>query len=253
MVRVKWAVLVLFLVPVAGWSCEPILPLAQLLGGSSAIGPLMWQQSLGWLAAAVAVKSIAFAFFEKRISWGRALGLMLIANILSTIPGVLLAGLAGSINLGLLAIPLVYILGIMVARRVSPILSKSKRRWISGAPIALAFTLFYILSVVIYLLAQETMERHNYRTYWALQFSFVIMVASMGILISSALEEYAIGQLSRKCNPDLFFYAPVIRANYITLGLVLIVAAIQMIPRRWHAPHFLVSYFQGLLAVCGLG
>src|ERR1044071_10113938 len=98
--RFIWVVLALLLLPLTCWSCEPIVPLAQLLGGSSAAGPLMWEQSLGWLAAAVAVKSIAFAFFEKRISWRRALGFMLLANILSTIPGVLLAVLAGSIEIG---------------------------------------------------------------------------------------------------------------------------------------------------------
>src|SRR5689334_8690233 len=94
----------LILLPVSGWCCEPILPLTQLLGGSNALGPLMWEQSLLWLAAAVAVKSVAFAVFEKRMRWHHALGIMLLANLLSTVPGLLLAVLAGSMSASLLAI-----------------------------------------------------------------------------------------------------------------------------------------------------
>jgi len=48
----------------------------------------------------------------------------------------------------------------------------------------------------------------------------------------------------RKAQAQVSFYTSVIRANYITLGLVLLVAAGHMLPRRLHAPHFLVSWFE---------
>jgi len=235
-------VAVLILLPMSGWCCEPILPLAQLLGGSSALGPLMWKQSFLWLAAAVVVKSVAFAVFEKRMRWHHALGIMLLANLLSTVPGLLLAVLAGSMSASLLAIPLVYLFGVLISRHVSPILSIGKKPWFQAGPLAMAFTVFYVLSVAFYIGAQEILIARSYAYYWLLQFTFIVLVASMGIVISSALEEYAIGRLSAKRYPNQFFYAPVIRANYITLALILLVAAIQMLPARLRSPHFLVFY-----------
>src|SRR5260221_6885093 len=79
--RIQLLVLLSVIVPISAWSCEPILPLAQLLSGSSAIGALMWRQSLLWLVAAVAVKSVAFAFFERKFLWWEALYLMFLANV----------------------------------------------------------------------------------------------------------------------------------------------------------------------------
>ncbi len=48
-----------------------------------------------------------------------------------------------------------------------------------------------------------------------------------------------IWRLARTKHGDLAYYASVFRANYITLGVTLLVAALQMLPRRWHAPQFL--------------
>src|SRR4051812_19181064 len=97
----------ILLAPMTVWSCEPILPLAQLLGGSTALGPLMWEQSVAWLSAAIAVKSISFACFEKRIPWQRALFFMLLANLLSTIPGMLVAMFTAASGSVILALPVI--------------------------------------------------------------------------------------------------------------------------------------------------
>jgi len=60
-------------------ACEPILPLAQLLAGSSALGPVLLTRSLVWLLAAIAIKCLAFTCFEKRLSWGKAAWFMFVA------------------------------------------------------------------------------------------------------------------------------------------------------------------------------
>jgi len=83
-------VLAAFAIPNSGFSCEPILPLAQLLGGSSFAGPMMLTKSLVWLFVAVAIKCFAFVFLERRLSWPKAILFMLVANVLSTIPASLL-------------------------------------------------------------------------------------------------------------------------------------------------------------------
>ena len=42
------------------------------------------------------------------------------------------------------------------------------------------------------------------------------------------------------------------RANYITLVFVLVVAAVQILPKRLANAHFLASWLHSLLAVFGL-
>jgi hypothetical protein len=58
----KLALVFVLTLPMTGWSCEPIIPLYQLLSGSSFVGPLLAIHSLGWLAAAALIKSVAFVF-----------------------------------------------------------------------------------------------------------------------------------------------------------------------------------------------
>src|SRR5688572_14216902 len=116
--------------PLAVAACEPIVPLVQLLSGSSLVGPLLFSQSILWLAAAVSVKCGAFVFFERRLPWQNAVLFMLLANVLSTIPGVLLAAFAGSISGMILAVPLVCVLGMMVGRRIALGMGPNKKSWV---------------------------------------------------------------------------------------------------------------------------
>jgi hypothetical protein len=37
-----------------------------------------------------------------------------------------------------------------------------------------------------------------------------------------------------------------VRANYVTLGLALLVAALKVLPQRLRAPHFIVSWLHSL-------
>ena len=86
------------------------------------------------------------------------------------------------------------------------------------------------------------MDRSAYGEYWILKFAFVTLAASMGMAISTILEEYVIARISHKKHPTESFFVPVWRANYITLGIVLLVAAIQILPQRLHSAHFLAAW-----------
>src|SRR5205823_3867787 len=97
-----------------------------------------------------------------------------------------------------------------------------------------------------------TLDSREFATYWALRLIFAGLAVSLGMAISAVLEEYAIAKLARKARGQLSFYTAVIRANYITLGLVLLVAAVQMLPKRLSAPHFLVSWIETVSHILGL-
>lgn len=72
-------------------ACEPILPFIKVVGG-----PGLLTSSWIVLLAAVAIKSVIFAFLQRRLSVPHAIGLMVAANIVTTIVGVIVAALIGS-------------------------------------------------------------------------------------------------------------------------------------------------------------
>lgn len=250
--RMRPRVLIIGLVaiPLSSWSCEPIVPLVQLLSGSSVVGALLFYQSVFWLAAAVALKSGAFAFFERRLPWRKAVLFMLLANVVSTIPGVLLAMFAGSMSAAFLAVPLVSILGAFIGRRIAQGLPPDQKKpWINGWTVTLSFIAFFVLSVITFQSTQEALSTRNYAMHWLFKFLFVTAVAITGIVISAALEESVVAKLAEKSHGKAFFYRSVVRANYVTLALVLLVAAIQILPQRLKSPHFLASWLQSFMGM----
>ncbi len=250
--HVQWLILLIVLAsPLTGWGCEPILPLGTLLMGSTLVGPGVLTQSLFWLAAAVAIKCAALVLLERRLPWANAVWFMLLANVLSTITGVLVATSAGSVAGSMLALPVVFALGWVAQRRLPLLLKPGQRPWVAGGKAMLAFVAFFYVSVLMYMLAQGALERRSFGDYWLCKFLFVTMVACTGILISTVLEECAIARLSRKSLGKISFYPSVLRANYVTLAVVLFVAAMEMLPKRLNAPHFIVSWLQSLSVALG--
>ena len=242
--KVVTMVLLLAFGEMPGQSCEPILPLVQLLGGGTLAGPMLLTQSLVWLGLAVALKCAAFAAMEQRLPWKKAVWWMLLANAFSTIPGLLVAVFAGSLSGILFALAIVYGIGWMVRRRVTLLAGPHPPLWISGGGAALLFTAFFFVSILMFELAQGALAGRNFATYWALKFLFVTLVAGTGMLISAVLEEYVIARLARNSFGKLAFFTPVLRANYLMLTALLLVAALQTLPERVKSPHWIVSWRQ---------
>jgi hypothetical protein len=228
--------------PSHSFGCEPILPLAALLAGSSAGGAFFITQSLWLLVAAIAIKSISFALLEHRLPRKKAILYMLIGNLLSTIPGALIAAFTASVAAFFLAVPIIVWLGILVGRRLASIFG-NQRSWLNAGTASAAFIIFFFLSVGLFELAGNALESQHFGTYWAIKFLFVTLVAVTGIAISGVLEEYVIARCAKN-SPAASFYTSVFRANYITLGLVLLFAAIRILPGRLHAPHFIVTWIE---------
>jgi hypothetical protein len=225
--------------PVAVDACEPIIPLTQLMSGSNAVGPALIMKSAIWLAVAVVLKSTAFVLFERRLSWRTAFLFMLAANILSTIPSILTSVFAGSI--AFLALPIIFVMGFLAQRRLTALRVNSgdpnpRLQWVS-----FAFTLTYFASLIMFYMASDVADPQHAVQYWLLKLMFTTSAVLLGLTISAVLEEYAIARLAAKSVGQSSFYTSVIRANYVTLGFVLLVAAIQTLPRRLHSPGFLIS------------
>lgn len=247
--RVRWNLKRGFLIaavlaggPVTGHCCEPIVPLFHLLSGASLAGPAMLTGSLWWLAAAVAIKCAAFVFFEKRLNRPRAAGFMLVANAVSTIPGVLLAAFTSSIGGFFFALPMVAGLGWLVQWRLRDLPSVGRWPWVSSGGALVGFVAFFILSVGLFAAAQGAIDGGSHGGYWLYKFLFVTLVATTGIVISMVLEESVIAWLARNSAGRISLISSVMRANYVTLGVVLLVVAVQILPRRLQSPGFLALW-----------
>ena len=237
-------------IPSGAFACEPILPLTQLMSGANAAGPWFLLQSLTWLVIAIVIKCASFVLLERRLHRTQAASLMLKANVLSTIPGLLAATLAGAATL--LALPLIFGLGMLAQKRLSSLALQSQKRRFTGRGVASAFTAAFFLSVAMFYLAGGALDNDRFSAYWILKLLFATIAVSVGMMISTVLEEYAIARLACKTSGKLSFYTSVIRANYITLGLVLLVAALQILPKRLAAPHFIVSWLHNISTLLGL-
>jgi hypothetical protein len=239
--------------PLSGSCCEPILPLFQLLTGASLAGLAGLTQSLVWLLIAIAIKCGAFVFLERRLTWKHAVLFMILANVVSTIPGVVIAALASSgTEVGLfLSLPLVFGLGWMVQRRVAGLSPAARPFRISGGAAMAFFLVVVVASTILFVVAESALYGNSYASYWVLKFIFVAAAAFTGIVISAVLEECVVGQLSLKSVGNISFYPSVFRANYITLGAVLLVAAIKILPQRLQSPHFITSWLDAILSAVG--
>ena len=237
--------------PIASQACEPIVPLYQLMSGSTLAGPAIITDSFWWLLGAVLIKTLAFVWFEKSLSPMRGAAYMLAANVISTIPGVLLAALTSSIGAFFFALLLVAALGAMWNKRLARLPQDTRSPWLSGYAAPLWFILLFVLSIILYEFAGTAVGNRNFGTYWVLKFAFVTMVAMSGIIISAVLEECVIANITSKTKPAANYFTAVFRANYITLGIVLFFAAMQMLPKRLHSPGFLATWLDFIIAKVG--
>lgn len=222
--------------------CEPIVPMFQLLAGSSMAGAPLLTYSALWLAVAVILKSAVFAYLEPRIPRKQAAGWMFTGNIISTIPGVFTAFSAGMPMLILPTFPAMFFLGWVVKRRMDRLGVPTDRR-ISGVAVATYFCVAYLVSLFLCAGGIAMAEGKTVQpAYWAIKLLYVTLLAVTGLLMSSLLEEAVIARLARPTLGNTSFFHSVVRANYVTLGFILLVAAIKILPSRWNSPNFLVPY-----------
>ena len=217
-------------------ACEPILPLGRLL-----MGPNFFAQSLLWLAIAVSVKAGAFILLERTLRWHQALLFMLLANVVTSLVGVVVWAAVASSALTLFALPFVYLLSIAPSRRVIQFSSSERMRRMNPFALAACFPVALVATIVLFYCAESVLVDRNYVAYWSLKFLFVTLSLGVGIGLTTLWEEWIVARCARKLAPAQAFFASVGRANYITFGLVLLGAAFTMLPQRLHSPGFIAG------------
>lgn len=235
--RGKWIFLVLSLFPFTAHACEPVMQLGMIWTGASIYA---WMS----LGATVVFKCVAFAFLERRLSWLDAFGYMLAANAYSSLIGIMM-GIVTAIPLFIVfAAPLVFFASLIPAKRVQKLGNWPWTERFKPAHLAGAMAVLVLVSTVLFVLSANLVDAHKPVLYWPLKFGYVTAGMVMGILLTSLWEEQIIGRF--KPGPGGFF-PNVLRANYLIFGVVVLVLAIRILPKRLGSPEFL-AWFEAVLA-----
>jgi hypothetical protein len=217
-------------------ACEPILPFIKVVGGPGII-----TSSVIILLAAVALKSIVFSLLQKRLSFVRALLLMLAGNVLTTIIGFIAAAMIGNGAMIFFGGFIVWPLCVMPARRILTVVKSPWLKPFSPAGLAAVMSLALVVSCFLFAISAAFIDSNHLIVYWIWKLAAVYIALIVSIVLTSFWEEWVIWKLSR-CPADFTgFVQPVIRANLVVLFCVMLFAAGVTLPQRLKSPNFLVK------------
>ena len=215
-------------------ACEPVVPFMQVM-----VPTLALSGSLLVLAAAVVLKSVLFAFFERRLTRVRAAWRMLLGNVLTSFIGLLVAVMIASSPVGwLFGAPVVILLCWLPARRLvtaAPLTWLARR---SPAAFATGMTGAMLVSCVLFMVGRGVLEAHYLALYWVIKLAAILVALLASITLTAIWEEWIIWRLSSRPEGKGFF-PTVLRANLYVLLLVMAVPAALILPKRLHSPDFL--------------
>jgi hypothetical protein len=221
-------------------ACEPIIPMALVLGGAALLG-----QSVIVLIAAILVKSALYAWFERSHSAATSFGAMLGGNVLSTMVGCFAAAIVAGVPLiGLAGLALC---ALLPARRIA-LAYPGINAVFSSFGIVFLMTTLVFASILLWGLARQTLDSHgSLGFYWSLKIAYVFGGLLCGLIITVFWEEWAIWRRFGGGAFDRKRFSSIVAANVITLALVALYAAAVILPRRLASPTFLVELWRSFL------
>ncbi len=215
--------------------CEPILPLFTALNGANFVAPSLWG-----LAAAVFIKCTAFACYEKDLPKSKAFLFMLLGNVVTSIIGVLVAGFAAASSAFFIALPLLYAVTFWPARQLLPRLSWPWLESHSPSSLAGIMLMLLFLSGLFFGIARSLNDPPGLG-YWMLKVLGLYMALLISMVITTFYEEWIVYLLARKPTDPPTFYKAVVRANMLTLFVIMGCTAAYMLPQRFASPFFTVT------------
>ncbi len=216
--------------------CEPILPFIKVVGG-----PGMLTGSWIILGAAVLLKSAIFAWSQKNMGVGRAFGLMILANMLTTVIGFFVAVLIGSGPILFLGAFIVWPLCLPPARRAIAAVRHPWMQRFSPGGLATLMTMGLCASCFLFGFPALFSDSANLAAYWLWKLSAVYAGLVISIVLTAFWEEWVVWKLTECPVDESGYVQPVIRANLAVLFCVMLLGAGIALPKRLKSPNFLVK------------
>jgi len=215
-------------------ACEPIVPLTMsFLPWTAAAARI----GFAALLIVVSIKCILFAVLQRGMPATRAIGAMFVANVVSTIAGLFAAFTFIAPAAGIAGIIATIAVSIHPVRRLK--LHFPDR---SGATITITIVLLYIGSIAFFALAQEMVMDDYLAVYWLTKYAYIVCALLISMVLTTFWEEYVVWRMSG--SDGHAFVAPVFRANAIALFLIMLAAALIVLPQRLRSPDFLIALLQ---------
>ncbi len=227
-----FAVLLLGIMPAACLACEPIVPMAMLYSGTTLFGTIALKSGIGLLLAVV-IKCLVF-YWKSDFKNIRAIGYMILANVYSTIPGILL-GITFSVPmLILLAYPILLIPSHNMKEY------KPFRRLGTFGSAGVLFVLL-LISMFVFAAAMGAQEGPA-AGYWGLKVLYCILAVGISFIISVVCEDRVITYLyTRKYKTQKSFLDAVLWANIAVFLVIFGIGAAIALPQRLASPNFLIG------------
>jgi hypothetical protein len=219
--------------PYAAYACQPVGPLVMLLGS-----PHFIMGSVIGFIGAVGIKCGAFAFFEDSLPTWHAIRLMFLANIVTT-------GIGLWVAFALMTPFALFALLLVCALTVSPaqhLYIQGQTPWLTRLgphTLALILSLLFLASYVLFFVAART-HNDNPTLYWILKLAAIYPVLAISIGLTTLWEAWLVSLWVGTSTPARSFYPAVLRANLVTLVVLMGAAAGMALPKRLASPDFLL-------------
>lgn len=232
MLKFIFAVLLLGIAPTGCFACEPIVPMAMLYSGTTLFGAIALKSGIGLLLAVV-IKCLVF-YWKSDFKNVRVIGYMILANVYSMIPGILLGMTFAVPTLILLAYPILLIPSHNMKEY------KSFRRLGTFGSAGVLFVLL-LISFVVFLAAMGAQEGPA-AGYWGLKVLYCILAVGISFIISVVCEDRVITYLyTRKYKTQKSFLDAVLWANIAVFLVIFGIGAAIALPQRLASPNFLIG------------
>jgi len=226
------AFLLLGIAPTGCFACEPIVPMAMLYSGTTLFGAIALKSAIGLLLA-VLIKCLVF-YWKSDFKNVRAIGYTILANIYSTIPGILLGMTFSVPTLILLAYPILLIPSHNMKEY------KPFRRLGTFGSAGVLFVLM-VASLFVFGAAMSAQEGPA-AGYWGLKVLYCILAVGISFIISVVCEDRVITYLyTRKYKTQKSFLDAVIWANIAVFLVSFGIGAAIALPQRLASPNFLIG------------
>jgi len=242
-----WLFLLVMFVPTVARACTPIPQLMIIFVGPAPWGAYALKSLLGLLFV-VSIKSILFGYKEKSLKYLVAVLFMFIANIFSTLPGIVGVIITAIPIFWIFTIPLLYFLFKIPSKYISRHFENDK---ITANRVNVGMILFTIISIVFFFISQSFVEIDNI-AYWVLKIIFTTLGVSVGLAITIGFEEAVICWLEKQVNKeDKSFIQSVIWANVWSMFIAAGISAAVILPKRFESADFLISMIHFIRRLVG--
>lgn len=227
-----FAFLMLSLTPATCFACEPIVPMAMLYSGTTLFGAIALKSGIGLLLA-ILIKCLVF-YWKSDFKNIRAIGYMILGNVYSTIPGILL-GMTFSVPIFILLAYPVLLIPAHNMREYKPF-----RRLGTFGSAGVLFALL-LISFILFLAAMGAQEGPA-AGYWGLKVLYCILGVGISFIISVVCEDRVITYLyTRKYKTQKSFLDAVLWANIAVFLVIFGIGAAIALPQRLASPNFLIG------------